>query len=148
MYMVEHAFILSRNDYFSKQSNHRIYKEIYQWGLRWRSWSQISDRSHNIFDKYSTIFNQQTCLSVLVKTTENDPAIQFSMPSSSAVLIVTWYLQNMMTPWHDNASHITDPLWGEPTGDRWIPLAKGQWCGALVPLLPYWTRCGQTIDLT
>ena len=25
--------------------------------------------------------------------------------------------------------HIFDPLWGESTGHRWIPLTKGQWCG-------------------
>ena len=23
------------------------------------------------------------------------------------------------------------PLWGESTGERWIPLIKGQWCGKL-----------------
>ena len=28
--------------------------------------------------------------------------------------------------WHKNACCITGPLWGESTGDRWIPLTKGQ----------------------
>ena len=31
----------------------------------------------------------------------------------------------MMITWNGNAFHITGPLWGESTGHRWIPLAKG-----------------------
>ena len=31
---------------------------------------------------------------------------------------------SMMTSWHGNSFHITVPLWGESTGDRWIPLTK------------------------
>ena len=30
---------------------------------------------------------------------------------------------------------ITGPLWGESTGDRWIPLTKGQWCRKLFHVL-------------
>ena len=30
----------------------------------------------------------------------------------------------MMTSWHGNDYHITVPLWGESTGDRWIPFIK------------------------
>ena len=41
----------------------------------------------------------------------------------------------MMTAWHRNTFHITGPLWGESTGDRWITLTKGQLWGALVFLL-------------
>ena len=30
-------------------------------------------------------------------------------------------------PWSMRTTHlITGPLWGESTGDRWIPLTKGQ----------------------
>ena len=32
---------------------------------------------------------------------------------------------SMMIPWHDNAFRITDALWGEFTGHRWIPITKG-----------------------
>ena len=45
---------------------------------------------------------------------------------------------------HDRAFGITGPLWGESTGNRWIPLTKGQWYGVLVfgpgahVTLPYW----------
>ena len=28
--------------------------------------------------------------------------------------------------------HITGPLWGESTDNRWFPLTKDQWCGALI----------------
>ena len=46
----------------------------------------------------------------------------------------------MMTSWHGNAVCITGPLWGESTCDRWILLAKGQWCRALMfSLLLDWT---------
>ena len=30
----------------------------------------------------------------------------------------------MMTSANGNIFHITGPLWGESTGDRWIPLTK------------------------
>ena len=29
----------------------------------------------------------------------------------------------------ETSAHVTDPLLGETTGDRWIPLIKGQWRG-------------------
>ena len=32
----------------------------------------------------------------------------------------------MMTSWHKIIFRVTGPLWGEYTGDRWIPLTKGQ----------------------
>ena len=32
----------------------------------------------------------------------------------------------VMNSLHGNVSHITGPLWGESTGDQWIPLTKGQ----------------------
>ena len=31
-----------------------------------------------------------------------------------------------------NISRVTGPLWGELTGDRWIPFTKSQWRGALM----------------
>ena len=39
--------------------------------------------------------------------------------------------------WHDNVIkwkhfRVTGPLWGESTGDRSIPLKRGQWRGALL----------------
>ena len=38
--------------------------------------------------------------------------------------------------------HITGPLWGESTSDWWIPLIKGQLCGALlILLLSAWASC-------
>ena len=37
---------------------------------------------------------------------------------------------NMMTSSQGNALHIAGPLWGESIGARWIPLTKGQKCGA------------------
>ena len=43
------------------------------------------------------------------------------------------------------------PLWGESTIHWWIPVAKGQLCGALKLLLLVWTSCGTnnwiTVDL-
>ena len=33
---------------------------------------------------------------------------------------------------HGDTLRITGPLWGESTGHRWIPLAKGQWCGPMM----------------
>ena len=42
----------------------------------------------------------------------------------------------MMTTWHGMyAFRITGPLWGESSGNRWIPHARGQWCGVLMFLL-------------
>ena len=36
---------------------------------------------------------------------------------------------------------VTGLLWGESTGDRWIPLTNGQWRGALMSSLMYaWTQ--------
>ena len=32
--------------------------------------------------------------------------------------------RSMMRSWHGNAFCITGPLWGESTGDRWIPITK------------------------
>ena len=37
---------------------------------------------------------------------------------------------SIMTSWDWLAFGITGPLWGESTDDRWIPITKGQWCGA------------------
>ena len=34
--------------------------------------------------------------------------------------------------WNGNVPHITGPLWGESTGNRWIPFTKDQWCVAVV----------------
>ena len=33
---------------------------------------------------------------------------------------------------NENIYRVNGPLWGESTGDRWIPLTKGQWSGALL----------------
>ena len=32
----------------------------------------------------------------------------------------------MMTSWHGNTFRMTGPLWGESTGNQWIPITKGQ----------------------
>ena len=50
-----------------------------------------------------------------------------SVPSQSRYLIPTE--ASLMAYWHGNALHISDPLWGESTNYRWIPLAKGQQYG-------------------
>ena len=43
---------------------------------------------------------------------------------------------------HGNDLDITDPLFVEFTGDRWIPLAKGLWCKVLMfSSLLAWTIC-------
>ena len=34
-----------------------------------------------------------------------------------------------MTAWHGNAYRITDLLWRQTIGHRWIPFTMGQWCG-------------------
>ena len=43
----------------------------------------------------------------------------------------------MMTSSNGNIFRVTDPLCGEFTGHRWIPLTKGQWRGALMFSLIY-----------
>ena len=44
--------------------------------------------------------------------------------------------------WIGSAFRITGHLWWESTDDRWIPLTKGQWCGALVfSLMSAWSNC-------
>ena len=51
---------------------------------------------------------------------------------------------NMKTSCHGNDFRITGPLREETTGDRWIPLTKGQQCGLWVfSLLCAWTICKQ-----
>ena len=59
-----------------------------------------------------------------------------------------WWFETLSRPlWrhrngYRNTSCITGPLGGESTGDRWIPLTKGQWCEALMfPLLLVLTSC-------
>ena len=42
------------------------------------------------------------------------------------------FLRGRMTSWHRNIFHITGPMWGESTGDRWIALTMGQQSGALM----------------
>ena len=42
-----------------------------------------------------------------------------------AVMVI---FTNMMTSWHGNNWHITDPLWGESTSNQQIALRKGQLC--------------------
>ena len=50
-----------------------------------------------------------------------------------------WYTR--MMPRHRNTFCNTGPLWGDSTGDWWIPLTKGQWCRTLVfSLLLAWTN--------
>ena len=46
-----------------------------------------------------------------------------------------------MMLWHGTAICITGHLWGESACHRWIPLAKGQQCGALFYLKKAWTSC-------
>ena len=42
---------------------------------------------------------------------------------SVPTFMVRWYMRNiMMTSSNGNIFHVTGPLWGESTGDRWIPL--------------------------
>ena len=59
-------------------------------------------------------------------------------PYSSVLLLwleedmdkITWF-HNMVTWWW-NPCRITDPLFGESSGHQYIPLTKGQLCGALI----------------
>ena len=46
----------------------------------------------------------------------------------------------MMTSLHENAFRITGRLWRESTDYRWIPLTKGQWCGAFMFPFLWWTN--------
>ena len=47
----------------------------------------------------------------------------------------------VMTSSSGNIFGVTGPLWGEPTGDRWIAPHKGQWSGALkFSLIFAWTN--------
>ena len=51
------------------------------------------------------------------------------------------YLYCMMTSSNGNIFRFTDPLWGESTGYRWIPLTKSQWRGGLMfSLICTWTK--------
>ena len=51
----------------------------------------------------------------------------------------------MMTPSNGNIFRVTGPLWGEFTGDRWIPLTKASdtelWCFL-------WSAPEQTVEQT
>ena len=50
-------------------------------------------------------------------------------------------VNHMMTSSNGNIFRLTDPLWGGFNGDRWIPLTKGQWRGALLfSLICAWTN--------
>ena len=59
-----------------------------------------------------------------------DHIFSFSRFVRSICLYPSWllygYWVNMMTSWNGNAFRVTGPLWGEPTGDRWIPPTKVQ----------------------
>ena len=45
-----------------------------------------------------------------------------------------------MTSWNGNIFRITGPLWGESTGNRWIPLTQGKSRRALMfSLVDDWT---------
>ena len=51
----------------------------------------------------------------------------------------SWLIWVMTTSSSGNCFHVTGPLWGEFTGDRWIH--KGQWRGALLlSLICTWTN--------
>ena len=50
----------------------------------------------------------------------------------------------MMTSLNGN---VTDLLWEESTGYRWIPLTKGQWCGAFIWAF-IWFASEQTVAQT
>ena len=51
-------------------------------------------------------------------------------------IIVTSDHGRLMTSWYESAFHITDPLCGDSTGNRWIPLTKVQlWRTAMLKLM-------------
>ena len=53
----------------------------------------------------------------------------------------------MMTSSNGNFFRVTGPLWGESTGQRWIPLTKGEWRGSLMFLCCYSEQAvEQTLD--
>ena len=55
-----------------------------------------------------------------------------------------WTHNHMMASWNGNAFCITGPLWGEFTSQQWLPFTMGQWCRALihvVPLMLVWYKC-------
>ena len=62
----------------------------------------------------------------------NEPRLKAAQTSSSqhGTMGITEQLTHKVTSWCGNAFGITDPLWEESTGNRWIPHAKGQYCGA------------------
>ena len=43
-----------------------------------------------------------------------------------ALMDICYHNNIMMVLLHGDVFQITDPLWGESTGDQWIPLTKGQ----------------------
>ena len=49
-----------------------------------------------------------------------------------------WMHQRVMTSEHGIVFRITDPLWVESVGDRWIPLTKRQICWALMFAFNKW----------
>ena len=51
-------------------------------------------------------------------------------------------LTDTLTSCYGNTFRIICPLCGEFTGHRWSPIARGQWCRALMlPALSAWTIC-------
>ena len=74
--------------------------------------------------------------------------------------------QNMITSSNGNIFRVTSPLCGEFTGQRWIPLPRGQWRGALMfssictwthgwgnnrdagDLRRHWAQCDVTVTVT
>ena len=56
----------------------------------------------------------------------------------------------MMASWYGHAFRIIGPLWWESTGDRWIPITKGHWCGSFIfhiSLTNCWINTRLTGDL-
>ena len=50
-------------------------------------------------------------------------------------------LCDMMMSSNGNIFRVTDPLWGESTGDRWIPPHKSQWSGdSMFSFICAWTN--------
>ena len=72
-----------------------------------------------------------SCLYLIITVTSERVRWRLKSPASR---LYTWpfiqaqFKENIKVPRHW-------ALWGEFTGDRWIPLTKGQWCGKCFPLM-------------
>ena len=76
-------------------------------------------------------------------TAKSHTSLLFTIDGNKACASVTHVL--MMTPSNGNIFRLTGPLWGEPSGHRWVPLTKASdaelWCFL-------WSAPEQTVEQT